>query len=430
MPGAAALRGGVRPEETDRAMQHVLFLVAGVALVAAGALLLRAVVRGIARQRNLKARLARVEVLARTQERVRARLAGEERTVAALSASLPELVRELNRGDLAPQDVPPLILRLAEAVFRPDRVLLYLRPRGEGGGPDPVLRLAIEKGYGRLPEPLRTVSVGRGRIGWVAQHKREMLDEDWKELARAGSSGVEDDQPSARIDISGPLLHPAGGKEELLGVLCLGSPRIRPRDRRPMFQLVANLGALALVNARHLDELRDMADTDASTGLPNKRWFMGELANMILDAERQARELALLLIEISGFKACEDAGGHAAGARILRRTGELLQGCGRANDRTCYYGGELFAMALPDTGADDALAAAQRIRGELEQGILDAQEPGAAERLAVRCGLACFPVDGNSVPELARSADRALLESRRGGDPVARSRREHARVDA
>lgn len=410
-------------------MQHVLFVVAGSAMVAAGVLLLSVVVRGLARKKKLEASLARAEALTRAQERVRARLAGEEQSVAALAASLPELVRELNRADLALDDVPPLILRLAEAVFQPEHALLYLAGRGEDGGAEPVLRLAIHRGYDRIPARLQEISAGRGRIGWIALHKRDMLEEDWGRLSRSEGIEVTDDDRSARLEIAGPLVHHAGNGEQLLGVLCLGSLRVRPRDSLLMFQFVTNLGALALVNARHLDKLRDLADTDALTGLPNKRRFMGNLAGMTLDAGREGRELALLLLEIDGFKAYEDANGHAAGARVLRQTAVALKRSCRRTDRACYYGGERFAVAMPGIGSELAAEVAERIRQEIEQTAFAGEDGRPGEGLAIRGGLACFPANGSSVPELTRSVDRALLASRQaGGQPIARCPDEQASV--
>lgn len=414
-------------------MQHVLFLVAGVALVAAGTLLLRAVVRGIARQRGLETRLARVQALSRAQQRTRARLVSEEESVAALAASLPGLVRELSRGDLDPQAVPSLILELAEAMFRPEQVLLYLA-RDEGQGPDPVLQLAMEKGYEgyeRLPDCLRTVPYGRGKIGWVALHKRNMLEEDWKELARAEGIEVEDNHPSARLGIAGPLVHQVADCEQTLGVLCLGSLRIRPRQVKTMFQLVTHLGSLALANARHLGKLRDMANTDALTGLPNKRWFMAELANLLLTAERNARGLSLLLLEIDGFKKYEDSHGHLAGERVLRRVAALLREHVRPEDRSCYYGGELFAVAMPGTSVDDALALAERIARAVERSAFGGEEGRDSVRPAINGGVAGFPADGAGVLELTTNADRALIESREaGGNRIARYRGARTEVEA
>ena len=112
---------------------------------------------------TLRDKVVRSEAQAREGSRMIARMKGEQGTVANLALSLPGVVRELNRGDLEPRAVPPLILNLAEAVFQPGYVLLYIARAGakrEDAGP--VLQLVRQQGYVEIPASLKTIPFGSG----------------------------------------------------------------------------------------------------------------------------------------------------------------------------------------------------------------------------------------------------------------------------
>ena len=365
---------------------------------------------------SLRAKVARGEAQAKEQGRLVARMRGEQGTVATLALSLPGVVRELNRGDLEPRAVPPLILNLAEAIFQPGFMLLYIaRPASgklEGG---PMLHLVSSQGYGELPDALKSIPFGKGRIGWVAENRLDMLQEDWINLSRSEGLSIEPNHPAARLDIAGPLLHHHVTGEQVLGVLCIGAAATRPRNEKLMFQLVTNLGSLALVNAQHMTKLKDLANTDGLTGLLNKRYFMSELAEMIVRAEREARRLSLFIFDIDHFKNYNDTNGHLEGDRVLRQVAALFRKQVRPADRCCRYGGEEFVVAMPDTDADDAMLVAERIRKAIEAFSFDneAKQPGG--KLTISGGVATAPAYGTSVRELTNNADQALYRSKHLG---------------
>ena len=365
---------------------------------------------------SLRARLARSELQARDQSRLVARIQGEQGTVATLALSLPGVVRELNRGDLEPRAVPPLILNLAEAVFQPGYMLLYLaRPRS--GDPDrrQMLQLVSQQGYGEVPDALRAIPFGKGKIGWVAENRLDMLREDWLNVARIEGISVQDNHSAARLEIAGPLMHHHVSGEQVLGVLCIGAPGTRPKNEKLMFQLVTNLATLALVNANHMTKLKDLANTDGLTGLLNKRYFMYQLANMVIAAERDAQKLSLFIFDIDHFKTYNDTNGHLEGDRVLRQLSALLKQQVRPSDRCCRYGGEEFIVAMPDTNADAAMVVAQRIRKAIEEFAFENEENQPGGCLTISGGIATFPGDGADGRELTQHADQALYASKHAG---------------
>jgi len=110
------------------------------------------------------------------------------------------------------------------------------------------------------------------------------------------------------------------------------------------------------------EELRRLSVTDHLTGLENRRAFLHHLHETMNSADRHRRLMAVLLIDIDRFKAINDTYGHAAGDEVLKTVAELITAELRGQDRACRYGGEEFAVFLPDTSLGGAYATAERIR--------------------------------------------------------------------
>jgi diguanylate cyclase (GGDEF)-like protein len=344
----------------------------------------------------------------------------EKGTVASLALSLPSLVRELNRAEPDRRRVPGLILQLAEAIFQPGQMLFYTTcadSREQSGRQ--VLRLISHQGLTEVPERLKCVPFGEGKIGWVADKRFDMLKEDWLNPTRTDGQTVETNHPTLEVDIVGPLIGPMINRqphqERVLGVLCIGSPGVRPRDEKLMFQLVTNLGSLAMVNADFRNQLQEQAHRDGLTGLLNKRFFVDKVGNTIYQADRDAKPLSLFIFDIDHFKAYNDTNGHPAGDELLRSLAVLLKANLRPGDVCCRYGGEEFVVVMPDTDGNAALRAAERIRVAIENHVFPHQEKQPNGNLTISGGLSVMPRDGNSLDELAQHADDALYQSKRTG---------------
>ena len=246
---------------------------------------------------ELRDEVTRSEAQARDHSRMVAKMQGEQGTVATLALSLPTVVRELNRGDLEPRAVPPLILNLADAVFQPGYMLLYTsRPNSGDPTGRMMLQLVAHQGYGDIPDSLKAIPFEKGKIGWVASHRLDMLKDDWVNLSRTEGTTVEDNHPTARLDIAGPLVHHHVTGEQVLGVLCIGNPGTRPRNDKLMFQLVTNLGSLALVKklVRPADRccryggeefIVAMPDTDSAAGMIVAERVRAAIENFVFDNE-------------------------------------------------------------------------------------------------------------------------------------------------
>lgn len=170
--------------------------------------------------------------------------------------------------------------------------------------------------------------------------------------------------------------------------------------------------ALEAVNA----QLVAMAATDSLTNLSNRRRFDETLDREWRRAMRDATPLALLLIDADHFKSLNDSYGHQQGDVYLKSIARIIQDCiRRPGDMASRYGGEEFAVLLPNTGLDPAYDMAERIRGC----IFDARIPhaiGADGVMTVSIGVyAQTPVDGQLAADLVKRADAALYAAKRSG---------------
>jgi diguanylate cyclase (GGDEF)-like protein len=151
------------------------------------------------------------------------------------------------------------------------------------------------------------------------------------------------------------------------------------------------------------DHLRQQATRDALTGLANYRQLVEVLSTEIKRSKRTEREFALLFLDLNGLKQINDHYGHLVGSKALCRLADALSMCSREIDTAARFGGDEFALVLPETGAAAANAVARRVCSSLAK---DAKEP----RLSVSVGIAIYPQDGRTIESLLRTADRALYK--------------------
>jgi diguanylate cyclase (GGDEF)-like protein/PAS domain S-box-containing protein len=151
------------------------------------------------------------------------------------------------------------------------------------------------------------------------------------------------------------------------------------------------------------DHLRHLAATDALTGLANYRRLSEALESEIKRSERTSRNFALLILDLNGMKGINDVHGHLAGNRALCRLADIFRSSCRSIDTPARYGGDEFAIVLPETSADEAVAVGHRICKRLSE---DREQP----LLSVSIGAATYPEDGISIEALFQTADRALYK--------------------
>ncbi len=165
------------------------------------------------------------------------------------------------------------------------------------------------------------------------------------------------------------------------------------------------LGGAFLDDIQLFESVRRLSVSDPLTGLANHRQLMDAIEREIQRSGRTGRPFGLVLLDLDGLKQINDRYGHLAGSRALCRVANTLRLHSRSIDTAARYGGDEFALVLPDTTASEAGDAASRICARVAQ---DAEEP----RLTVSAGLAVYPVDGVGAEGLIQAADRALYRSK------------------
>jgi diguanylate cyclase (GGDEF)-like protein len=155
--------------------------------------------------------------------------------------------------------------------------------------------------------------------------------------------------------------------------------------------------------------LEEAARTDELTGLPNRRVLFEVLAHEIERVRRRDGKLSVVFVDIDQFKRINDLQGHQTGDAVLRAAASAIKGGLRAYDVVGRYGGEEFVMVLPDTGAWEGHAVAERIRETVASKVF----PGAV-RLTVSLGVADLAKDMDA-DRLLKAADAAVYRAKQAG---------------
>ena len=176
---------------------------------------------------------------------------------------------------------------------------------------------------------------------------------------------------------------------------------------------IVMLSGALLDQARLFEQVRSMAVSDSLTGLANYRRLIGVMEAELDRSRRTQRPFSIVLLDMDGLKVINDQYGHLTGSRALVRIGKILRNHSRAIDTAARYGGDEFALVLPEAGKDIASRVVSRIRERLST---EPEHPA----LSVSAGVAAFPEDGDTPEKLLGSADRALyaMKNRRGSSSV------------
>ena len=171
------------------------------------------------------------------------------------------------------------------------------------------------------------------------------------------------------------------------------------------------LGSTLIENARLFEQARWLAVRDCLTGLGNYRTLLNALEGEMQRSRRTGRPFTVLLMDLDGLKAVNDRHGHLVGTRAICRLGDVLRLHCRAMDTAARYGGDEFALILPEADRQAAEIVGKRICDRLAS-------DGQAPAITVSVGAAVFPDDGQSVEALLGAADRALYRMKGVGSPV------------
>lgn len=210
------------------------------------------------------------------------------------------------------------------------------------------------------------------------------------------------------------LAVPIRGDVDEAGVLLL------PEEHEPIdegqierAEIVAAHASIALRNAERYLQAKERAFIDDCTELYNARYLMEAMDREIRRAERYGSELSVLFLDVDRFKLVNDRHGHLVGSNALRQLSDVLGQCVRQVDTLARYGGDEFTVVLVDTGEEQGLQVAERIRRTVEEAYFEGAQGGL--RLTCSVGLATFPRDGASREALLDAADKAMYRAKSQG---------------
>jgi len=179
-------------------------------------------------------------------------------------------------------------------------------------------------------------------------------------------------------------------------------------ERLKLCSVISSHIAVAFDNAR----LYYIAITDELTKTFTKRHFRQCIDQTFIEYQQYGHKFALLMMDLDKFKQVNDSYGHVAGDAVLRQLGEIIRGSVRENDLIFRYGGEEFAVILPNTGEKGARYVAERIRSTTEEAVF---EPGTIDlKLTISIGIETCP-EAPSIHDLIVVADQALYAAKRQG---------------
>lgn len=214
--------------------------------------------------------------------------------------------------------------------------------------------------------------------------------------------------PAAAASVLTLALRREGRLLAILQLLFAAPPGPLPAPR-PALAATSRFGAIALQNALELRGLRQLSISDDCTGLFNSRYLYQALETEIRRSERFGYSFSFLFLDLDHFKLVNDHHGHLMGSQVLREFGALLQAQVRRIDWVFRYGGDEFAILLPQTGKPNAKVVAQRLLDTIRQhGFLRPQRLNL--HLTASLGLTAYPDDATQPAQVVRRADELMYQ--------------------
>jgi diguanylate cyclase (GGDEF)-like protein len=183
----------------------------------------------------------------------------------------------------------------------------------------------------------------------------------------------------------------------------------------PWFMLPAISPLALMYRALMVPQLKQEAQTDVKTGLSNARHFAKLFGDELARAQRFGRPLTLIMADLDLMRNINNTYGHLAGDAVLAGIGQIIRSTIREYDLAGRFGGEEFAIVLPEVGPHEAVALAERLRAAIADAEFRVESHKEPIGATMSFGVACFPADGTTSTALTHAADRAVYEAKAQG---------------
>ncbi len=322
-------------------------------------------------------------------------------------AAIIDDAQRLNRftSDLA--SLAEHMVAVVTARLRAARVSLFLK------GAQPGVFAAVEAaGLDREVRESALLRLGEGVAGEAARKKEVTL------VKEAGRDGPASERPYRQASyMIVPLVH----GPEVVGVICV-TERLEQGpfgdEDKAYMEAFADVASQIVANALQFRVVDELATIDEGTQLFNRRHFNRVLPMEVVRAKRYKHDLTLAMIDVDHFKMYNDAAGHQAGDRALATIAQILRESFRKSDIIVRYGGEEFAVIMPETSRKEGngVGFVDRARKGVEAAEIAFEDPTGRRRvLTISGGVATLPLQAETGEDLVKKADEALYRAKARG---------------
>ncbi|MFC1782451.1 diguanylate cyclase [Planctomycetota bacterium] len=321
---------------------------------------------------------------------------------------ISHLSRQINCLDLDKiasvciEEIPPLISAKFASLYRfdPDKKVLHLLRHNH---PYMIDRMVVLDKHEKSPMVM------------AIKNKKLLLIKDLTQWA-LGEDMTVNRLYARNYNSNSCIIAPLLSGVDVLGVLNLADhidgPYFDQESDGPPVELFCEIIGSAMSNIMLYDEVRQRAQTDSMTGLVNHQTFYDELDKEVQRSKRYGGSLSLIMIDLDNLKQINDEFGHRAGDAVLLHVSEQINRCTRTNDVAARYGGDEFAIILPNTSVAEALVVAERI-AQMVSGQTVKHE-GKEFHASVSVGVGQYR-KGASIEDFMNESDSALFEAKSSG---------------
>lgn len=298
------------------------------------------------------------------------------------------------------------IMQKMAAYFEPAAWALIMLEENNG---EPYYAVPVERDF-ELVNRIRLDS-GKSLAQWVTDTGETLVVEDCRRDPRVDRTTVSSELPEESTVVSIPVR--TGGR--VLGVMQLMNIDLEVYGTNQLFlQTIADYAAIAIENARAVRRIQELSITDDCTRLYNQRHLFTVLDEEVHRSARYGYEFSLLFLDLDHFKSVNDKYGHMVGSKLIGMVGRALRENLRLIDAAFRYGGDEFAILLPQTSRDAGLFVARRI-ARVFHTTKWTPENGISIPLRASIGIAAYPHDATTPAEIVHRADELMYQVKQAG---------------
>jgi diguanylate cyclase (GGDEF)-like protein len=252
-----------------------------------------------------------------------------------------------------------------------------------------------------------SIANGNGLSGWVARHRRPLVN--GLPMVEFNAAGI----TTSDMQLQSALICPLLVGDEVIGTIAVydNAAGSYTEDHRRVLDQVARQAAAVVHNTLLFERTQEQAFKDSLTGLANPRALQFQVARELARARRTSSPFSVILLDLDDFKGINDNYGHLAGDRALQEVARVLQQTTRPYDTCIRYGGDEFVVLLSSCGRVEAEEQRRRLQ-EAVRAISLRADDGREIALRVSAGASVFPEDGESYERLLARADRRMYRNK------------------